>query len=166
MSKINLPQKSQSHQPTPGLRKACTTVQRLIKKIRASKDPRPVFDHVATLASLPANEYAKFKIDFKKILGNKLSGADLDHAVREARKEANQTTSHGTGSNLVAQYEVTREGIIWHKPTANGSVPVRLTNFTARILTDVLASTSRLRRRSSASRGSLTGRRLSRSTWR
>lgn len=35
-------------------------------------------------------------------------------------------------------YEATRDGMIWNKPTRDGSMPVFLTNFTARIAGDVL----------------------------
>jgi hypothetical protein len=33
-------------------------------------------------------------------------------------------------------YEATKRGLVWHKPTQNGAVPVRLTNFTAEIVAD------------------------------
>ena len=48
------------------------------------------------------------------------------------------TAEAADGDPGAAEYEATDSGLVWHKPTKDGSVPVRLTNFDAKILTDVV----------------------------
>ena len=56
--------------------------------------------------------------------------------MREARHAIAQL-SHGARTTPSDPYELTEEGIIWHKSTSNGTVPVPLTNFQAEIVGDV-----------------------------
>jgi len=48
-----------------------------------------------------------------------------------------RTVSHTEGEELQASYHETSSGLVWLKPTANGVVSIPLTNFTARIISDV-----------------------------
>ena len=41
------------------------------------------------------------------------------------------------GEELACPYEATAVGLLWNKPTGDGSVPVQLTNFTASIVSDI-----------------------------
>jgi len=52
--------------------------------------------------------------------------------------EAAQDVPPKTTQSAAAQYQVTNRGLIYLKPTGDGSVPVALTNFKARIVADVL----------------------------
>jgi hypothetical protein len=58
----------------------------------------------------------------------------LSLATTEVRPLAAET--HSTGG---VPYRATPNGLVWHRPTAEGPVPVPLTNFTARIVGDVSA---------------------------
>jgi hypothetical protein len=42
-----------------------------------------------------------------------------------------------TGDDALAPYEATPTGLVWHKPTRDGSIPTPLTNFIAQIVSDV-----------------------------
>jgi hypothetical protein len=35
-------------------------------------------------------------------------------------------------------YEATKDGLLWHKPTRDGGAAIRLTNFSATIVTDTV----------------------------
>ena len=54
------------------------------------------------------------------------------------RPQLNEQTPSADRPNDVKEYIVTREGIVWWKPTRDGPAPVRLTNFTACIIADVI----------------------------
>jgi hypothetical protein len=56
-------------------------------------------------------------------------------AALEAEK--GQKFRFTTGNGDAPTYEATSAGIIWHKPTRDGSRPVSLTNFTERIIADI-----------------------------
>jgi hypothetical protein len=58
-------------------------------------------------------------------------------------------------------YRATPNGMVWDRPTADGPVPVPLTNFTARIATDVVEDDGAEIRRRFEVEASLNGRRLS-----
>ena len=42
-----------------------------------------------------------------------------------------------TGDDALAPYEATPTGLVWHKPTREGSIQTPLTNFIAQIVSDV-----------------------------
>ena len=62
------------------------------------------------------------------------SGKSVDDLLALASSELRPLPDEGRDQQ---RYEATESGIIWHKPTKDGSVPTRLTNFDARIVADV-----------------------------
>ncbi len=62
--------------------------RRLLDAAKATGNPATALDAAATLARLPASEYAKIKVELKAVLGKKLNSNDLDRAVNQARRAA------------------------------------------------------------------------------
>jgi len=54
------------------------------------------------------------------------------------RREKREHETGGAETPKGYQYSQGRSGIVWHKPTKDGSLPVPLTNFQARIVADVI----------------------------
>jgi len=59
------------------------------------------------------------------------------HTLR-ALYEGERTGETATDAGTACPYEATERGLVWHKPTQNGAVPVQLTNFMAEIAADTL----------------------------
>jgi hypothetical protein len=56
----------------------------------------------------------------------------------EALRKVDQAYKYPPGSSNGIAYQAADSGIIWLKPTPNGATPVRLTNFAARIVADLV----------------------------
>jgi hypothetical protein len=62
------------------------------------------------------------------------AGGTVDDLLRHATPELKSPPPE---DRLESPYRATSGGLVWDKPTQNGAVPVPLTNFTARIVSDV-----------------------------
>ena len=75
-----------------------------------------------------------------------VAGHSLDDAIALATSDLRSLPSEDRDDEDVT-YTATPVGLVWHKPTANGPIPTTLTNFTARIISDVLEDDGAERRR-------------------
>ncbi len=102
---------------------------------------RSLLSDICFVASLHLTDQATRDLVAERVF--KLTGIGKA-AIREAierfraslgaRADPPGSKKDGVAAGL---YETTPDGIIWHKPTRDGSSPVLLTNFTAAILTEV-----------------------------
>lgn len=81
---------------------------------------------------------SKARAAFLARLGNSALGESHLLALEEALREARNGHEEGKPAERDGvPYRVVEDGLVWDKPTPNGPVAVRLTNFTARIVGDV-----------------------------
>ncbi len=80
----------------------------------------------------PGEAGRKQGVDYYLAAGNTVADL-LAHATSELREPPQD------GEDLVADvpYRATHSGLVYDKPTQDGSAPVPLTNFVARIIADV-----------------------------
>jgi hypothetical protein len=102
-------------------------IQHALKRLRgflAQRGAKPV------VVCLPANGEAKVGVD----------DFLLEHTVEELIALATPTPNDGGPDDAVVEtpYRKTSRGLVWQKPTRDGWVAVRLTNFTAQIVADVV----------------------------
>jgi Bifunctional DNA primase/polymerase, N-terminal/Domain of unknown function (DUF927) len=118
----------------------------LLEAQATAPDVRAVFDAVAQFVGLDRSMWGSFKRVLKALLGDALNLSDLEKAVKQARRAARASSGSlppGEDETLddgdrVGPYQATRTGLVWWKPIADGAVKVALTNFTARIVGDVV----------------------------
>ena len=101
-----------------------------------AKTANDAFDQTEALAHLPKSEYGKAKVKLKAKFGRALNLKDLESAVAEKRRQFQG--QQAVADDPSEQYEQNGRGIVWRKPTGDGTVPVPLTNFGAKIVTDIV----------------------------
>ena len=113
---------------------AWVDAQALIDQVRESQEVNRVYDSAPLLAQLSAAEYAQVETALRQLPGVDLRVQLLRRAIKEARDAAMRADM----PEQDCPYAETADGIIWHRLTLAGLVPTPLTNFTARITTDLV----------------------------
>ena len=95
-----------------------------------------IYEHLGELADLSEKEYVETKARLRDRFGQKLKSRELDRAVKETRirEILREPEEHAHD----APYVETERGLVWLKHLKEEVVPVPLTNFTARILSDLI----------------------------
>jgi hypothetical protein len=103
-------------------------VAQALKRLRGFLERRGAKVKVIYLP--PTHGGAKQGLDDFFAAGNSVQSL-LSHATSELR-------NCDGGEEEAAEYEATERGMVWNKPMAGGSVPTLLTNYTGRIVTEVV----------------------------
>jgi hypothetical protein len=88
------------------------------------------------------------------------SGNSVEDLLALATTELRESPREEEDEALPVPYRETPRGLVWDKPTQNGTIPTPLTNFVARITGDVVEDDGAEERRSFAIESELNGRRL------
>jgi len=96
---------------------------------------RDVFERAVGLALLDQGTYAEARTTLKAKFGKTLNLRELDADVHRYRQEFEQQRR---STSDISHYRSTEEGILWIKPGKHGKELVPLTNFQAKITSEVI----------------------------
>ena len=114
----------------------------LIGHVQDSGDIQLFFKSMPMFAKMSLAQIADVKHRIRRQLKNQISIRDFERALKEIRWKTTERAREENGLDQLVykgtEYECESGGLVWWKPTREGRTAVRLCNFSAEIVADVV----------------------------